>query len=98
MINEQDATYEVKENILPFWQGMADEENGGFYGEADFNGRPNKTAAKGCTLNSRILWTFSATYRIFGDEAYKAFAQRARDYLSSAFLDTTHGGRLYRSV
>jgi len=92
MLDRQDATREVKENILPFWQGMADKENGGFYGETDFYGSPNKTAAKGCILNSRILWTFSAAYRIFGDDAYKACAQRARDYLSSAFLDTTHGG------
>jgi len=92
MLNRQDAIREVKENILPFWQGMVDKENGGFYGEADFYGNPNKTAAKGCILNSRILWTFSAAYRIFGDDAYRACAQRARDYLSSVFLDTTHGG------
>jgi len=92
MINRQDVIREVKENILPFWQGMADEENGGFFGETDFYGKVNKAAAKGCILNSRILWTFSAAYRIFGDDAYKACARRARDYLSSAFLDATHGG------
>jgi len=96
MLNKQDAVREVKENILPFWQGMADEENGGFYGEADFYGNPDKTAAKGCILNSRILWTFSAAYRIFGDNDYRACARRARDYLSSAFLDTTHGGLYWR--
>ncbi|MDR2717503.1 MAG: AGE family epimerase/isomerase [Treponema sp.] len=92
MLNRQEALREVKENILPFWQNMADEENGGFYGEADFYGKPDKTAAKGCILNSRILWTFSAAYRIFGDTTYKTSAQHARDFLSSAFLDTTHGG------
>lgn len=92
MLNKQEAIREVKENILQFWQNMADEENGGFYGEADFYGKPDKAAAKGCILNSRILWTFSAAYRIFGDDAYKTCAQRARDYLSSAFLDTTNGG------
>jgi mannobiose 2-epimerase len=92
MLNRQEASREVKENILPFWQNMADEGNGGFYGEADFYGKQDKTAAKGCILNSRILWTFSAAYRIFGDDAYKAHAQRARDFLSSAFLDTTQGG------
>ena len=92
MLSKQDAIREVKENILPFWQGIADEENGGFYGEADFYGNLDKTAAKGCILNSRILWTFSAAYRIFGDAAYRTCAQRARDFLSSAFLDTTHGG------
>jgi len=92
MLNKQEATRELKENILPFWRNMADEEYGGFYGEADFYGNINKTAGKGCILNSRILWTFSAAYRVFGDDAYKACAQRARDYLSSAFLDTAHGG------
>jgi len=92
MLIRQDAIQEVKENILPFWQRMADKKNGGFYGETDFYGNPNKTAAKGCILNSRILWTFSAAYRIFGNDAYKACAQRSRDFLSKAFLDTTHGG------
>jgi len=92
MLNKQEAIQEVKQNILPFWQALADEENGGFYGETDFSGKPDKTADKGCILNSRILWIFSAAYRLFGDSAYKACAQRARDFLSKAFLDTTHGG------
>jgi len=92
MLNRQEALREVKENILPFWQSMADEKNGGFYGEADFYGNIDKTTSKGCILNSRILWTFSAAYRILGDDGYKAYAQRARDFLSKAFLDTTHGG------
>jgi len=92
MLNKQEALREVRENILPFWQGMADEECGGFYGEADFYGNPNKTADKGCILNSRILWTFSAAYRILGDNSYKNYARRARDFLSKAFLDKTHGG------
>ncbi|WP_461258013.1 AGE family epimerase/isomerase [Treponema sp. R80B11-R83G3] len=92
MLNKQEALREVRENILPFWQRLADEENGGFYGEADFYGKIDKTAAKGCILNSRILWTFSAAYRMFGDLACKPCAQRARDFLSKAFLDTMHGG------
>jgi len=92
MLNKQKATRELKENILPFWQKLADAENGGFYGEADFYGKINKTADKGCILNSRILWTFSAAYRLLGDESYKVCAQRARDFLLSSFLDTTHGG------
>jgi mannobiose 2-epimerase len=92
MLNKQEAIREVKSNILRFWQSLADEENGGFYGETDFYGKPDKTAAKGCILNSRILWTFSAAYRLFGDSVYKTYAQRARDFLSKAFLDKTHGG------
>jgi cellobiose epimerase len=92
MLNKQEAVQEVKQNILPFWQALTDKENGGFYGETDFYGKPDKTADKGCILNSRILWTFSAAYRLFGDDAFKTCANHARDFLSSAFLDKTHGG------
>jgi mannobiose 2-epimerase len=97
MLNKQEAIQEVKQNILPFWMSLADEENGGFFGAADFFGKPDKTANKGCILNSRILWTFSAAYRIFGDDAYKVCDQRARDYLKTAFWDNEHGG-LYWQV
>ena len=92
MLNRQEAEQMVRENILPFWQGMADRENGGFYGEADFYGKVNKTADKGGILNSRILWTFSAAYRIFNDEQYRACAAHAREFLSAAFLDKEYGG------
>jgi mannobiose 2-epimerase len=92
MLTRQAVIQEVRENILPFWQGMADNEYGGFYGEADFYGKIHTTADKGCILNSRILWTFSAAYRLFSDEQYRVCAARARDFLSAAFLDKTHGG------
>jgi len=92
MLNRQEAERMARENILPFWQGMADRENGGFFGEADFYGRINKAANKGCILNSRILWTFSAAYRIFKDDVYRQHAARAYEFLLSAFLDKEHGG------
>jgi mannobiose 2-epimerase len=92
MLNRQEAEEMVRENILPFWQGLADGENGGFYGEADFYGKVNKTANKGGILNSRILWTFSAAYRVFADTKYRECAARACEFLSTAFLDKEHGG------
>ena len=92
MLNKQEAEKMIRENILPFWQGMIDEENGGFYGEADYYGNINKKSDKGCILNSRILWAFSAAYRLFGDEKYKAPATHAKNFLLSAFLDKGNGG------
>jgi mannobiose 2-epimerase len=92
MLNKQEALKEVKEHILPFWQNMADLENGGFYGEADFYGQANKTAAKGGILHARLLWTFSTAYRTFGETIYKEYAARARDFLLQAFMDGTYGG------
>jgi len=92
LIRRQEAEKMVKENILPFWRNMADNENGGFFGEADFFGKINKNADKGCILNSRILWTFSAACRLFKDGVYKEYADRAKDFLCSAFLDKEYGG------
>jgi len=92
MLTKQEVEKMARENILPFWQNMIDKEHGGFYGEADFYGKINKTADKGGILNSRILWTFSAAYRIFNDENYKTCAKQARDFLESAFFDKEHGG------
>jgi len=91
-MNKQEVEKMARENILPFWQGMTDMENGGFYGEADFYGRINKAADKGCILNSRILWTFSAAYRMFADKTYSTCAAHAYNFLSSSFFDKEHGG------
>jgi mannobiose 2-epimerase len=92
MLNKDEAVQMVRENILPFWQGMADRENGGFYGEADSCGNVLKTAGKGGILHARILWTFSAAYNVFKDESLKAYAAQAKDFLLSAFIDKDHGG------
>ena len=90
MLNKVEAV--VRGNILPFWQSMADTENGGFYGEADFFGMVDKTAAKGGILHARILWTFSAAYRLFKDESYKTCAAHVKEFLTDAFLDKDYGG------
>jgi mannobiose 2-epimerase len=92
MLSKDEAVRMIRENILPFWQGMADREHGGFYGEADFYGNVLKEAAKGGILHARILWTFSAAYCAFKDESYKASAAQAKEFLLSAFTDKDHGG------
>jgi cellobiose epimerase len=92
MLNKAEAEKMLKNNILPFWQRMADREKGGFYGEADFYGKINKSADKGCILNSRILWTFSAAFRLLKDNAYGECAALAKDFLDASFLDKEHGG------
>jgi mannobiose 2-epimerase len=92
MFNKTEIAQMARTHILPFWQGLADQENGGFYGEADFYGKVNKTAAKGGILHARILWTFSAAYCLFKDESYKASAAQAKEFLLSAFVDKTNGG------
>jgi mannobiose 2-epimerase len=84
---------ELTKNILPFWiNKMQDIEHGGFYGQIDGNNILHKEANKGSVLNARILWTFSAAYRLFKDEEYLKTATRAYNYIKQYFLDKEYGG------
>jgi mannobiose 2-epimerase len=84
---------ELENNILSFWLSrMQDAEHGGFYGRIDGNGTLHPQANKGAVLNARILWTFSAAYRLLKKPEYKAAAQRAFDYITEYFMDATFGG------
>lgn len=80
-------------NILPFWlEKTIDRENGGFYGRIDGHGVLHKEAEKGAILNARILWTFSAAYRVLRKPEYLEAATRAKDYVTAHFYDKEFGG------
>ncbi len=88
----------LQKNILRFWLNqMQDQEHGGFYGRIDGHGQLHADAEKGAILNARILWAFSAAYRVLGDPEYLEAAQRARQYLVEHFIDPDYGG-VYWSV
>ena len=89
----QEVYSELTGNILPFWMNnMVDNERGGFYGQINHEGTLIPQAPKGAILNARILWTFSAAYRVTGLEDYLLMAQRARDYFVDHFIDREFGG------
>lgn len=84
---------ELTDNVLPFWiEKMQDNEHGGFYGRIDGNEILHPKANKGAVLNARILWTFSAAYRILKKEEYLKIAERAFHYIKDYFIDQTQGG------
>ena len=88
----------LENNILSFWlEKMQDNENGGFYGRIDGNNQLHPEAEKGAILNARILWSFSAAYRVLQKEEYLEAATRAKDYLIEHFIDPEYGG-VYWSV
>jgi mannobiose 2-epimerase len=104
----------LEKNILRFWlKKMVDHENGGFYGSLDGNGVLHPEAEKGAILNARILWSFSAAYRVLSGktaeretnlntafaecETYLEAASRAKDYFIEHFIDHEYGG-VYWSV
>lgn len=84
---------ELENNILPFWlTKMVDLEHGGFYGRITGDDVLEASASKGAILNARILWTFSAAYRLLKKAEYLEAATRAKHYLIDFFYDRELGG------
>ena len=95
---KSDVRNNLINNILPYWtKNMADPVNGGFYGRIDGQEKKYPEAEKGGILNGRILWTYSAAYRVTKDTSYLSMAKRAKDYILTYFIDKEYGGT-YRSV
>lgn len=83
----------LQKNILRFWlDKMVDQEHGGFYGRIDGHEHLHADAEKGAILNARILWAFSAAYRVLGDKTYLEAASRAKHYIIDYFIDSEYGG------
>lgn len=82
----------LKEDIIPFWEGLKDERFGGFYGYMGYDLHVDQRAIKGCILNSRILWFFSNAYMLLGEEALLSYAAHAYEFLKKNCLDRENGG------
>jgi mannobiose 2-epimerase len=84
---------ELKKNILPYWMTHApDRVHGGFVGYISHRNHVDNRANKGIVLHARILWTFSAAYRKYGEDAFLEMADRAYCYIMDHFIDREHGG------
>lgn len=92
-LNMEDVRQCLTENILPFWLNrMQDMERGGWYGQMLADGTIVGDAPRGAILNARILWAFSAAYRILGKPEYLAAATRTYEYICQHFVDREYGG------
>ena len=82
----------LTENILPYWIHKMVDPKGGFYGRRDAKDDLKTDSEKGAILNARILWSFSAAYRVLKDPEYLEMAKRAKDYIQDHFIDKDFGG------
>ena len=87
-----ELTDTLRNGILPFWIGLEDRARGGFFGRVDGTGVLHPYAPKGVVMHARILWTFSAACRVFGDPAYRAAAEAAKASLLGNICDQEYGG------
>ena len=99
MLEDKEVTVVVNEvkkeflnHVIPFWEKLIDENNEGYYGLLDYDLKLDKTAEKGCILNSRILWFFANAYLTFGDESYLRYADHAYAFLVKSCLDKENEG------
>jgi len=83
---------ELTEGIIPFWKGLRDDENGGYYGYMDHDLIVDLEAEKGCILNSRITWFFANAYTLLKDESLLEEAKHAYAFLKDKCIDREYGG------
>jgi len=89
---------ELRGNILPFWMAhTVDRENGGFHGALTNDLRVQDDVERSAILCARILWTYAAAYRRYGDDAHLQMARHAYNYLTGPLWDRQYGG-VYWSV
>ena len=79
-------------NILPYWINRMIDNRGGFYGRINGHDEIIPESDKGAILNARILWTFSAAYRLFRRKDYLQVATRAKRVIVNDFFDKEYGG------
>ena len=79
-------------DIIPFWKGLRDNENGGYYGWMDYEHKVDKKAVKGCILNSRITWFFANAYTLLKDESLLEEAKHGFEFLKNYCWDKVNGG------
>ncbi|MDE5620229.1 MAG: AGE family epimerase/isomerase [Ruminococcus sp.] len=87
----------LENDLIPFWNRMKDDKNGGFYGYADSDGKPDEKSVKGVILNSRILWFYSSAYQILHSPELLEMADHAYKFLTDFCFDAQYGG-VYWSV
>ena len=82
----------LEQNILPYWLHKMRDPNGGFYGRRDGYDRLHTDAERGAVLNARLLWAFSAAYRVLHEPAYLEAADWTKRYIEAHFIDREYGG------
>lgn len=84
---------DLRGNILPFWiQHVVNRPAGTFHGHLTNALQIDPQAERGALLTSRILWTYAAAFRQFGNAEYREMADFAYADLMKLHHDRKYGG------
>lgn len=94
-INIKDLESALKKNI-DFWDKYSvDHTNGGFYGSVDYDLVQYEKSERVLVLNARMIWGFSAVFRITGNQKAKVLAHRAYSWFMDNMWDKKNYGAYY---
>ena len=88
----QEIERHLSKKLIPFWEGLKDEEKGGYTGYVGYDLVTDRSYEKGCILNSRILWFFSNAYMLLQEEKLREDAEHAYRFLRERCIDREYGG------
>lgn len=84
---------DLRGNILPFWiRHVANRPGRTFHGALANDLMLDPAAERGALLTSRILWTYAAAGRHYGDPAHREMADLAHEDLMTHYHDAEQGG------
>ena len=81
-MKREEFVQELTGHIIPFWNKLRDDENGGFTGFMDSALNVDKKGEKGVILHSRILWFYSNAYMELKNPALLDMAKHAYEFLT----------------
>ncbi len=95
---KKEFEFELNDNILNYWvKEVYDPHRKTFFGLITNEGKKDPEAPLSAVFTTRLMWTFSAAYRIFPTAMMKTIADEAFRILRENFWDNTNGG-IYWSV
>lgn len=94
MLSKKELTDKLNNELIPFWNNLADFQHGGFYGTVNNSGEIFKKANKGSMLQVRILWFYARLFQYKSDEVVKKYALHAYEFVTK-YLFGDKGGIIW---
>jgi cellobiose epimerase len=87
-----DFRHQLLAEVIPFWEAHSTTDSGAFWTHLLRDGGRYGTGETYLVMQTRMIYSFTAAYRVSAEPRYLALAARGVDYLNERFLDRRRGG------